>query len=73
MPRLTEREAAEAILKFGEELDDLLFGFDRKCLMMPGSALDIINHIEHAEHLDAIAAAFKAAGDKARCALDGDA
>lgn len=63
MRDLTAREAAERVEQFGDDLLALSQAFDRDCNRM--SPFDErVNAIEHQDHLETIAKAFQALGDR---------
>jgi hypothetical protein len=61
---LTGREWAEAVEQFGEDLSRLNKAFDRLCDRVAIPAVDRINEIPNQEHLQTIADAFRALGDR---------
>lgn len=64
MSKLTARAEAEAIEQFGDELAAMMRGFDRLCSRMSAEAIEGVNAIPHQDHLDTVAEAFRALGDR---------
>jgi ElaB/YqjD/DUF883 family membrane-anchored ribosome-binding protein len=64
MSKLTPRQQAEAIEQFGDDLAKLCRDFDRLCQPMASEAIDHINAVQNQDHLDSVAEAFRALGDR---------
>jgi ElaB/YqjD/DUF883 family membrane-anchored ribosome-binding protein len=61
---LTYRQEAEAIEQFGDDLAKLMRDFDQLCARMSPGAIDGVNAIPNQDHLDTVAEAFRALGDR---------
>ena len=61
---LTPRQSAEAIEQFGDDLAKLCRVLDGLCNRMPNGAIERINAIPDQDHLDTVAEAFRALGDR---------
>ena len=60
---LTDREAAEAIEQFGDDLAALQRAFDKLCDRMPSPYIEMVNAIPLQDELDSIAEGFRKLGD----------
>lgn len=67
MSRLTKRQQAEAIEKFGDDLTALLKDF---CVGFDLAIVDRVCAIPHQEHLDCIAKAFQQLGGQMQAECD---
>lgn len=67
MSRLTKRQQAEAIEKFGDDLTALLKGF---CVGFDLDVTDRVCAVPNQEHLDCIAEAFQLLGDQMQAECD---
>jgi hypothetical protein len=69
--RLTDRQAAEAIEQFGDDLAALNRAFDKLCSRMSPADVDAVNEIAHQDRLDGIAEDFRHLGDRLCRLCDG--
>ena len=60
---LTNREAAEAIEQFGDDLAKLSRSFDRICSRMTSDQVEWVNTVKGRDRIDTVVELFRSVGD----------